>query len=45
MLEVEQVGWFHDFLKGNGHDFVTVRLKQDRKLPTPKVGFSARKIT
>lgn len=39
VLEVVQVGWFRDFLKGNGHDFVTVRLKQDRSYLHPKLDF------
>lgn len=39
VLEVEQVGWFRDFLKGNGHDFVTVRLKQDRSYLHPRLDF------
>lgn len=39
VLEVEQVGWFCDFLKGNGHDFLTVRLKQDRGYLHPGLDF------
>lgn len=39
VLEVEQVDWFHDFLKGNGHDFITVRLKQDRSYLHPRLDF------